>query len=405
MQQLSFKFDRDKAFVILILIGLSSGSSFYVLTEILKPSHVLPIVATCFFPITLAIKCLIYERLMLFLLLYILVALIYNTLLLGKDQLIDIYYIISLLHVYMAAKISADALQESRKTFSVYPFLAFAIILLPYLYELATGSVINKGSTNVPCSIFNNPNDLASYILIFIPCALFCLDYLNCRKIVKFSFLSLVSFWILLLGSRTCFLILPILIIGRLIFLGNFIRLFLTINLVYFTGLYSSQMNWSEILRGFTYSNNELISRTASRLFLFLFQSNSDNSLSYRLENYSYALNNFHHAVIGSGTKNYGDFYQAGFGNDPLLAISPHSFLIENAIAFGWIGILLITIILGYMCFIFLKSKRYRYQGLSSAFIFMLVSNVPSSIIRLPILFFPMFFFFHLCLYDNQTKS
>ncbi|MBT9315659.1 hypothetical protein IXB50_09495 [Leptothoe spongobia TAU-MAC 1115] len=348
-------------------------------------------------PMALAVRCFLYDRLMFLTVLYVLLAFVYNIINSGKDQWIDLYYILMIIHSYIAAKISVNLI-EKKETFPfLAPLIALSVVLLLYIYELGTGTVLNLGSTGVPSSMFNNPNDLATYLLVFTPLLIYCIKTLFPGFLSTTLMSSFITLWILSLGSRICILVLPVLLLLKFLYSGNIVLLFVTIAVLWFGGLFLSQMDWETILDNLSYADNPFISRTAERLHLFLFDTGGDNSLSYRLESYQYAFGHIHTTVLGSGTKNYGSFYYDGFGNDALLAINPHSFIIENMIAFGWLGTLLIGLLLGYIFVVFITNRKYAYYGVSTFIAFALASNVPSTIVRIPILFFPLFFFAHLC--------
>ncbi len=86
----------------------------------------------------------------------------------------------------------------------------------------------------------------------------------------------------------------------------------------------------SELIQNFLLSldSNEFLERFSSRLYLFLYDLESDNSVSYRQEIYHYFWNNPPLLYLGYGPKNFREFFgghisgSLGFGN-------PHSFIIE----------------------------------------------------------------------------
>ncbi|WP_444655337.1 O-antigen ligase family protein [Citrobacter portucalensis] len=127
-----------------------------------------------------------------------------------------------------------------------------------------------------------------------------------------------------------------------------------------------------------------------SRIESIFSSSGGDESVGVRTQAYIYALSNIIDSFIGFGPKNYSEFYsRASFIiSDPYFSESPHSFLIELMLSFGVFGIFIVFL------FVYLFGMRNR-SGREYLFfvIFVLVSNVPSSIMQMPSVFFILYVF------------
>lgn len=386
---------RNKIFIALIVIGLASGSGFFLGHSLMKPSQILPLVGLFYLPWQVAKHRLNYDRLALWLVLYIFLASFYNLPGLDKDQLIDFGYVLSTFFVYMAAYLSAGFVLKGSQFPAKLVLLLFAALFGLYLFQISTGTYFLPGAdTDLPYSVtFNNSNDLDSFLVAFIPLILFCVQRFKVSALTTLAVFFALAMWVIVLGSRFCIVALFIIPFMFALFSRNYIVKLMLLSLAGFIGALLSQLNWKKILDGFSEVDNLVISRSATRLALFLFDRENDKSSSYRVESYLYAINNMDDAIFGVGTKNYDLFYAKGFGADTLVAFVPHSYLIENMIAFGWAGLLLILLMLGTCLVPLLKDKALRFYGLTSFLLFLAVSFVPSTVIRMPLLWFPLFFF------------
>ncbi len=390
---------RSQLFIVFVLVGLASGSAFYIGHSLLKPSQVLPLLGLLYLPWELAKNRIRYDRIALWLVLYILLAGLYNIPALVKDQLIDFFYVASAFLVYIAACLSAEMINRGEKFPAKVVLSLFGGLFSLYLYQLATDSYFLPQSLeeeDLYSTLFNNANDLNSFIVAFIPLILYCLQLWKPSKLLTSGVFLVLAGWVIVLGSRFCILALPVILFMYLLFSSNYIWKTITLAATSFAGVIALQIDWQSLLESFANVENPVISRSATRLYLFLFDFEDDKSSSYRLESYTYALNHFGDAVFGVGTKNYDLFFKDGFGEGTLVAFAPHSYLVENMIAFGWFGLFLVIGIMLSCLAVFLRYSTYRFYGFTTLLMFVMVSFVPSTVIRLPILWFPVFFFMHL---------
>ncbi len=389
---------RAQKFILLILVGLASGSSFFIGNTLLKPSYVLPMIAIAYLPWDLVRNRLKYDRLALWIVLYIILASIYNIPGLVKDQLIDFAYVVSTFLIYIAAVLSAGLISRGDK-FPAKAILGliFGLFFL-YLYQILTDSYLLPKPDNqeLYSTTFNNSNDLNSFVVAFIPLALYSLRQLNPNKLLTTALFLGLAGWVIVLGSRFCILALFVIPLMFTVFSANYIRKIILFCLSGLSAILLGELDWEQILQSFATVESPIISRSASRLALFLFEFEDDKSSSYRMDSYIYAVNHVGDAIIGTGTKNYESFYQAGLGEGTLVAVVPHSYFIENMIAFGWLGLFLVVAMLIACVIPLLKDRVHLFYGLTTLIIFLMVSFVPSTVIRLPILWFPLFFFTYL---------
>lgn len=399
---------RRQLFIVLVLVGLSSGSSLYVGHSLLKPSQLLPLLALACLPQQVVFNKLRYDRTLLWIGLYVLLAGAYNIPPLVKEQLIDWLYILGVFWVYMAAVMSAQMISEGQRFPAKVTLLVGCGLLALYFGEVLTNSYIvpKTESQGFYSSVFNNANDLASFIVVFMPLAIYSVRLWTPHKLVSAAVFCLLSGWVLVLGSRFCILSLPVVLLMFALLGASSLWKFVLACLSGLTGVLLSQFNWAALLKTLSDVESAVVSRSASRLSLLLFDFGNDRSSSYRMDSYLYAISHLDEALFGVGTKNYQAFYENGFGADTLVAFVPHSYLIENTLAFGWFGLFLVISIL-LTCFVdLLKHDTCRAYGLTSLVLFLMISFVPSTMIRLPIFWFPVFFFAQLAkLLQSQHLS
>lgn len=152
----------------------------------------------------------------------------------------------------------------------------------------------------------------------------------------------------------------------------------------------------STIIQNFLLSlnGNEFLERFSSRLYLFLYDFSSDNSVSYRQEIYNYFWNHPPFLYTGYGPRNFAEYF-GGHLSSSLGFTNPHSFIIELYLAFGIIAAL------GFVAYITVYaltcltgkgfSSKARFIALFSMVIFLVAGFIPSTIMRLPFIWLPNF--------------
>lgn len=283
--------------------------------------------------------------------------------------------------------------------------IVFALLTaVPPFLEAATGIQFVNASESLTIEtgslkgLFFNPNNLATAAVCLAPAVLFffTLEGRNTKE--------RLSGWVLylLLGmsifasvSRTaigCYLLISfIYIVYRR---KGYITVLLTAFLFGTLALLPSQAIQEFLL---SLNGNEFLERFSSRVYLFLYDFSSDNSVSYRQEIYNYFWENPPFLPVGYGPKNFGEYF-GGHLSDSLGFQNPHSFIIELYLGFGLVSLA------GFVAYVLIYVKnltfnRYlgsksRLFGLVAMGIFLLAGFIPSTILRMPFIWLPCLLIF-----------
>ncbi|MDO5639135.1 MAG: O-antigen ligase domain-containing protein [Neisseria sp.] len=277
-------------------------------------------------------------------------------------------------------------------------------ISLPTFIELVSGFQFVAGNEALSLDsgtlkgLFFNPNNLATTALCLTPAVLIFFNLADNHK--KSTLLGWLLF--LLLGavifasvSRTaiaCYLLLLLLTLA-------YRRNGLTTALVLAAFGMLLWMIPSRLIQDFLLSlnGNEFLERFSSRVYLFLYELESDNSVSYRQEIYNYFWHNPPLLYTGYGPKNFGEYF-GGHISSSLGFENPHSFLIELYLGFGLISF---AAFLGYVLLYIMTclysrtySSKLRFIAICSMGIFLIAGFIPSTILRLPFIWLPCFLIF-----------
>nr|PMK39054.1 hypothetical protein BCU01_20015 [Vibrio splendidus] len=259
-------------------------------------------------------------------------------------------------------------------------------------FELFLGvSFVQKQSEFIVSSFFNNPNDLASFVIItYLSTLLFIIKTEG--GFLEYTTLFLVCLVILLVTmSRTALLVF---FIVSLLFACSRLKFgFLYLLL----GIVAGYLFYSFFLEGILIAlidnSSELVSMNAKRIWLFLFSLDADNSVGAREEIYFAFLSNLHNATLGFGIKNYSEFF-SGYNVIELSKVNPHSLLIDFSLSFGYLGAVIYFASPAYMLYLIISKKTDDLSPIflfCAIFIYFSVSLIPSSIYRLPFFFYPFF--------------
>lgn len=144
-------------------------------------------------------------------------------------------------------------------------------------------------------------------------------------------------------------------------------------------------------------NGNRFLERFSSRVYLFLYDLGSDNSVSYRQEIYNYFWNNPPLLLTGYGPKNFREYF-GGHLSGSLGFENPHSFIIELYLGFGMIS-LLGFIAFAAFYFLYIASNRAvtgksRVLAWVALGIFLLAGFIPSTILRMPFIWLPCLLIF-----------
>lgn len=288
-------------------------------------------------------------------------------------------------------------------------------ISLPPLVEVATGiQFVNTSGEELSIEagaakgLFFNPNNMATTAVCLAPAVLIFFNYLGRTAKEKsagwilFALLGAVTF---VSASRTAIACYLALLALHFIYRKNGLTTLLSIAAAYL--LFAATP--SHIIQNFLLSltGNPFLERFSSRLYLFLYDFGSDNSVSYRQEIYNYFLEHPPLLYTGYGPKNFGEYF-GGHLSHSLGFENPHSFIIELYLGFGMISLLAF---LGYAATYFaniasakLITGKTRFFALIGMAIFLLGGFIPSSILRLPFLWLPCFLIFIYIMYIHQNN-
>ena len=152
-------------------------------------------------------------------------------------------------------------------------------------------------------------------------------------------------------------------------------------------------------------SKIDWLERPIERFSLAIFSVNDDKSVGYRTEIYTVFLDNFKILWLGYGPRDYIQYFDQIKLSFPLGYTNPHSFFIEVYLAFGIFAFVAFIGFLLYAVFYTLGSHILKWK--EKIFILFIIVNfcwmvwVPSSIFRLPLVWYPLF----LVLIDTILKK
>ena len=280
-------------------------------------------------------------------------------------------------------------------------FCAF-IITTPVI-EVLTGIQFVKSDeilaieAGVIKGFFFNPNNLGTTALFFAPAVLIFFNIDVNKREYLFGWILFLSLGAIVFASasRTATMSYIILFILNLIYRNNGLFTLMTIGV---TGAGLSMIP-KQYIADFLLSlhGNAFLENISSRLYLFLFDLESDNSVGYRQEIYNYFWEHPPFLLLGYGPKKFQEYF-GGHLSDSLAFENPHSFLIELYLGFGLISL---TAFLFYAAYYFfcvaagrnMKSKQ-RVIGLAAMGLFLLAGFIPSTIFRMPFIWLPCFLIF-----------
>lgn len=317
------------------------------------------------------------------------------------DNFVDISFFSFFLFLFLFScfYLSRCPLGKIRK---ILFFLSMAI-LLGFFLEIIFGVQLVQGGEQLSVldgafkGFFFNTNDQA--VVVTALCTAISFFYIlnenNYKtKILGYVVLFFLGVVVFVCASRAS-LVAYILIIAITIFLNsnNILRyvygltsclfLFFFLNLSYLKPILN-------FLSGFSW-----LERSVQRLELVLFAFDEDNSIGYRTEIYQKFFENFKLIFFGYGPRNYEQYFNANPLSYPLGYTNPHSFFIEIYLAFGIFAFLsFIVFLVGAVVLVFLSKNvvwEKKFFFLFSVLVFCWLVWVPSSILRLPLIWYPIF--------------
>lgn len=336
---------------------------------------------------------------------------------LTQTQFMDIMFFMVLpffcYFFYLVLTREADPLARIQKFLAVFAFY----VAIPPFIELAAGMQFVSATESLSLEdgslkgLFFNPNNLATTAVCLAPAILFFfqLQGRNRKEVLKgWGLFLLLGLAIFASVSRTAIAAYVLLCALYAVYRKNgLITVAVTGGAALLLSLIPTRMIQEFLL---SLNSNPFLERFSSRVYLFLYDLGSDNSVSYRQEIYNYFWNNPPLLLAGYGPKNFRDYF-GGHLSHSLGFENPHSFIIELYLGFGIISLLgLIAYVLIYSTTVLAKSSLHsktRVIALAAMGIFLLGGFIPSTILRLPFIWLPCFliFIYCVCLLPKHTAN
>ncbi|MDO4906674.1 O-antigen ligase [Neisseria sp.] len=243
--------------------------------------------------------------------------------------------------------------------------------------------------------LFFNPNNLATTAVCLTPAVLVFFTRLGrSRKevLAGWGLFALLGLVILASVSRTAIACYAAVALLTLLYRKNGLA---TVFAVLLLGLFAAMIP-PYAVQDFLLSlnSNEFLERFSTRVYLFLYDFGSDNSVSSRQEIYNHFWNHTPALFTGYGPKNFGEFFGGHLGSS-LGFENPHSFIIELYLGFGIVSLLsFLLYAAGYAALFAASGKidgKIRMLALVCMGVFLIGGFIPSSILRLPFIWLPCF--------------
>ena len=301
------------------------------------------------------------------------------------------------------------------KFIQTFLFCFTCFITLPSIIELATGFQFVFADealsldTGTLKGLFFNPNNLATAALCITPAILFFFQLCgNTTKstLTGWALFTLLGAVIFASASRTAILLYLLLLIFFLVYRQNGLATVVSLA----SAALILAMIPPSIIQNFLLSlnTNEFLERFSSRLYLFLYDFGSDNSVSYRQEIYHYFWNNPPFLYTGYGPRNFYEYF-GGHLSSSLGFTNPHAFIIELYLAFGIIALLSFTAYIAVYALTCISaqglSSKARFIALFSMIIFLVAGFIPSTIMRMPFIWLPGFLIFIYVICNNTQRD
>ncbi len=330
------------------------------------------------------------------------------------DQIKEFYYstFIFTLFILIYWGVKIHQIKFSKITFHTIYFI-YWIMLFIVLYEIitkhhlpASKGNIDKDFVNLPTAFFYNPNDFATVIALFFPFLYYLCKILN--KKLQFKIISILSlFFIIVSLSRVAlllFLMAPLLIL----FLNNKFKKLFFVTIVFIAII----MLFIKIDFKFLKNESNILNRNANKLLTIIKSPQNDNNTkkvgslreNIRYSIYKKVFYSPEKYIFGGGFNASGQLYKKGI----LPLKDPHSYWVEGIIDFGIIGFLpiLFLILFPFILSIryFNKDSLYKYFFIQ-IFYFLILLNVPSGVMSLPVIWVPIAFFYAFLFNINEYKE
>ena len=320
----------------------------------------------------------------------------------SADKIIDLFFfgiIIFIFHYSFLSSLSENRENEIRRILLILSTL----VILGFMIEAVLGIQLVSGNdeltveNNAFKGFFFNTNDQATVVISLASAVGFFYLIRETSfktKLIGYFLLLIIGAVVIVSASRTVlfsYLLMFILILFLnatvyfkilYLFLGSILILFIF------------NLSWLEELFNLL-AKIEWLARPIERFSLAIFSLDDDQSVGYRTEIYTGFIDNFKLLWIGYGPRDYINYFDDVKLSLPLGYTNPHSFFIEIYLAFGLFAFIIFIFFLLYSIYYILKDKYLRTK--EKTFILFIFLNfcwivwVPSSIFRLPLVWYPIF--------------
>ena len=320
----------------------------------------------------------------------------------SAGKIIDLFFfgsIIFIFHYSFLSSLSENRENEIRRILLILSTL----VILGFMIEAVLGIQLVSGNdeltveNNAFKGFFFNTNDQATVVISLASAVGFFYLIRETSfktKLIGYFLLLIIGAVVIVSASRTVlfsYLLMFILILFLnatiyfkilYLFLGSILILFIF------------NLSWLEELFNLL-SKIEWLARPIERFALAIFSLDDDQSVGYRTEIYTGFIDNFKLLWIGYGPRDYINYFDDVKLSLPLGYTNPHSFFIEIYLAFGLFAFIIFIFFLLYSIYYILKDKYLKTK--EKTFILFIFLNfcwivwVPSSIFRLPLVWYPIF--------------
>jgi len=279
------------------------------------------------------------------------------------------------------------------------------VLLLQFTIDLKLMHSSGEAGRDFPAAFFSNPNNLATFIVVSVPLIHWLAKTTQQNGLFRIN-LILIALMLLAMMSRTAlalFALYPLMY--SVLFSKNPAYLLLPALAVIAALLFINSSAFEQMLVDLMSSRTEFIARSAERLWMALYNLSGDSSVGYRSQIYELAFPKLLSIFEGYGSREYGGFFAGDIVN-PLAYKNPHSYVIEIALAYSSFAFLCLMGLLALMGLtsLYFWGVASRFWLISAAF-FLAGGFIPSTILRMQMVWLPMFMLFFACLPKAVTAE
>lgn len=335
----------------------------------------------------------------------------------NSEQIKDTFYAFHIVAIFLIVyTITKNKLISRSQLFNFLYYLYLTLILasiVQFLGVIGLGIQLWHEELNLDHGIelvkgpFSNPNNLAIICLMFFCNLYWMAEQLSMRK--KAVILVVATAIILLLTlSRLAVLLFILFFYGYLLYQRKY-KLFslLLVASALFLIMFVAVIFNLEPMKVETDSEFSFVARNVNRLIAIrdIASSSGNDSSGIRINSYLYFFSNLDRAIFPYGSGNYSNFYINTKFDSKLISLNPHSYIIEVILAYGIISGFLLLGLLSYMAITNIKNTRTDRYFIFFLSYFLLLTNIPSSVLRMPLIWLFLFLIFYFCMLESSEDE